>query len=193
MASNKVSCKVIALSFSEDSSYFVTVGNRHVRFWFLEASTEAKVSFCLCRLSQSEGIATRGSMDSCIYLRFGGSDLRPSGPSGIQLLLLDLLSGANWQPCWETSSHPPTLGSSHSQTAASPYLCLEVCVLFFFPSSPFGGVSWSLPVSCVVSADHEQPIVPCWGSRTVDSVSLCPAMPLGDRHSAPRRALRHPG
>lgn len=22
------------------------VGNRHVRFWFLEASTEAKVSFC---------------------------------------------------------------------------------------------------------------------------------------------------
>lgn len=44
VASNKVSCKVIALSFSEDSSYFVTVGNRHVRFWFLEASTEAKVT-----------------------------------------------------------------------------------------------------------------------------------------------------
>ncbi|XP_011248845.1 WD repeat-containing protein 62 isoform X8 [Mus musculus] len=44
VASNKVSCRVIALSFSEDSSYFVTVGNRHVRFWFLEASTEAKVT-----------------------------------------------------------------------------------------------------------------------------------------------------
>nr|XP_055166602.1 WD repeat-containing protein 62 isoform X2 [Nyctereutes procyonoides] len=43
VASNKVSCRVIALSFSEDSSYFVTVGNRHVRFWFLEVSTEAKV------------------------------------------------------------------------------------------------------------------------------------------------------
>ncbi|MEJ1286893.1 hypothetical protein NN561_017906 [Cricetulus griseus] len=36
--------RVIALSFSEDSSYFVTVGNRHVRFWFLEVSTEAKVT-----------------------------------------------------------------------------------------------------------------------------------------------------
>lgn len=46
VASNKVSCRVIALSFSEDSSYFVTVGNRHVRFWFLEVSTEAKVSLC---------------------------------------------------------------------------------------------------------------------------------------------------
>ncbi|XP_006899770.1 PREDICTED: WD repeat-containing protein 62 [Elephantulus edwardii] len=44
VASNKVSCRVIALSFSEDSNYFVTVGNRHVRFWFLEVSTEAKVT-----------------------------------------------------------------------------------------------------------------------------------------------------
>ncbi|XP_008573877.1 PREDICTED: WD repeat-containing protein 62 isoform X1 [Galeopterus variegatus] len=44
VASNKVSCRVIALSFSEDSSYFVTVGNRHVRFWFLEVSTGAKVT-----------------------------------------------------------------------------------------------------------------------------------------------------
>ncbi|XP_054396197.2 WD repeat-containing protein 62 isoform X8 [Pongo abelii] len=44
VASNKVSCRVIALSFSEDSSYFVTVGNRHVRFWFLEVSTETKVT-----------------------------------------------------------------------------------------------------------------------------------------------------
>ncbi|KAF6289352.1 WD repeat domain 62 [Rhinolophus ferrumequinum] len=44
VASNKISCRVIALSFSEDSSYFVTVGNRHVRFWFLEVCTEAKVT-----------------------------------------------------------------------------------------------------------------------------------------------------
>ncbi|KAM9226080.1 WD repeat-containing protein 62 isoform 5-T5 [Dugong dugon] len=44
VASNKVSCRVMALSFSEDNSYFVTVGNRHVRFWFLEVSTEAKVT-----------------------------------------------------------------------------------------------------------------------------------------------------
>ncbi|XP_043851308.1 WD repeat-containing protein 62 [Dromiciops gliroides] len=44
VASNKVSCKVIAISFSEDSSYFVTVGHRHVKFWFLEVSREAKVT-----------------------------------------------------------------------------------------------------------------------------------------------------
>lgn len=57
VASNKVSCRVIALSFSEDSSYFVTVGNRHVRFWFLEASTEAKVSFCPYSGQVSESLA----------------------------------------------------------------------------------------------------------------------------------------
>uniref|UniRef100_A0A4X2MAN8 WD repeat-containing protein 62 n=1 Tax=Vombatus ursinus TaxID=29139 RepID=A0A4X2MAN8_VOMUR len=44
VASNKVSCKVIAISFSEDSSYFVTVGHRHVKFWFLEVSKELKVT-----------------------------------------------------------------------------------------------------------------------------------------------------
>uniref|UniRef100_F6UN22 WD repeat domain 62 n=1 Tax=Monodelphis domestica TaxID=13616 RepID=F6UN22_MONDO len=44
VASNKVSCKVIAISFSEDSSYFVTVGHRHVKFWFLEVSKEVKVT-----------------------------------------------------------------------------------------------------------------------------------------------------
>ncbi|XP_039768110.1 WD repeat-containing protein 62, partial [Ornithorhynchus anatinus] len=44
VASNKVSCKVVAVSFSEDSSYFVTVGHRHVKFWFLEASKEAKMT-----------------------------------------------------------------------------------------------------------------------------------------------------
>nr|XP_022905625.1 uncharacterized protein LOC111417532 isoform X2 [Onthophagus taurus] len=36
VASNKVSMKVKALAFAENGSYFVTVGNRHVKFWFLE-------------------------------------------------------------------------------------------------------------------------------------------------------------
>ncbi|XP_036895549.1 WD repeat-containing protein 62 isoform X1 [Sturnira hondurensis] len=53
VASNKVSCRVIAISFSEDSSYFVTVGNRHVRFWFLEVSTEAKVTGTVPLLGRS--------------------------------------------------------------------------------------------------------------------------------------------
>lgn len=42
IASNKVSAKVVAVSFSEDGSYFVTVGNRHVKFWYLEGSTKYK-------------------------------------------------------------------------------------------------------------------------------------------------------
>ncbi|XP_046630856.1 mitogen-activated protein kinase-binding protein 1-like isoform X2 [Daphnia pulicaria] len=42
VASNKVSSKVKAVSFAENGSYFVTVGNRHVKFWYLEYSRSAK-------------------------------------------------------------------------------------------------------------------------------------------------------
>ncbi|GIY21089.1 mitogen-activated protein kinase-binding protein 1 [Caerostris extrusa] len=42
VASNKVSCKVKALSFASNGNYFVTVGNRHVKFWYLEYSRSAK-------------------------------------------------------------------------------------------------------------------------------------------------------
>ncbi|XP_076442512.1 uncharacterized protein LOC143281273 isoform X3 [Babylonia areolata] len=38
VASNKVSCKVSAVSFGADSATFVTVGNRHVKFWYLDSS-----------------------------------------------------------------------------------------------------------------------------------------------------------
>ncbi|XP_062406286.1 mitogen-activated protein kinase-binding protein 1-like [Sardina pilchardus] len=43
VAANKVSSKVTSVSFSEDSSYFVTAGNRHVRFWYLDHSGSTKV------------------------------------------------------------------------------------------------------------------------------------------------------
>lgn len=43
VASNKVSTKVKAVAFAENGSYFVTVGNRHVKFWYLEYG-RAKVS-----------------------------------------------------------------------------------------------------------------------------------------------------
>ncbi|XP_059149399.1 WD repeat-containing protein 62-like [Physella acuta] len=36
VACNNVSSKVSAIAFSEDGKCFVTVGNRHVRFWYLE-------------------------------------------------------------------------------------------------------------------------------------------------------------
>ncbi|XP_036150133.1 LOW QUALITY PROTEIN: mitogen-activated protein kinase-binding protein 1, partial [Monomorium pharaonis] len=42
IASNKVSSKVKAVCFAENGNYFVTVGNRHVKFWYLEYSRSAK-------------------------------------------------------------------------------------------------------------------------------------------------------
>ncbi|XP_059479943.1 mitogen-activated protein kinase-binding protein 1 [Neocloeon triangulifer] len=42
VASNKVSAKVKAVAFSENGSYFVTVGNRNVKFWYLEHSRFTK-------------------------------------------------------------------------------------------------------------------------------------------------------
>lgn len=92
VASNKVSCRVIALSFSEDSSYFVTVGNRHVRFWFLEASTEAKVSFCPHYGQVSESLATW-------FLRLPETWRQGLLPrfSGIPVLTITLLDSAPGQ------------------------------------------------------------------------------------------------
>ncbi|CAB3257466.1 unnamed protein product [Arctia plantaginis] len=42
LASNKVSSRVKAVSFAENGNYFVTVGFRHVKFWYLEYSRNAK-------------------------------------------------------------------------------------------------------------------------------------------------------
>nr|XP_020510436.2 LOW QUALITY PROTEIN: mitogen-activated protein kinase-binding protein 1-like [Labrus bergylta] len=44
VAANKVSSKVTAVSFSDDSSYFVTAGNRHVKFWYLDHSKTSKAN-----------------------------------------------------------------------------------------------------------------------------------------------------
>ncbi|GAB1607476.1 WD repeat-containing protein 62-like [Argonauta hians] len=38
VASNKISSKVSAVAFSADGSYFVTVGSRHVKFWYMASS-----------------------------------------------------------------------------------------------------------------------------------------------------------
>ncbi|XP_059505284.1 mitogen-activated protein kinase-binding protein 1 isoform X2 [Stegostoma tigrinum] len=53
VAANKVSSKVTAVSFSEDSSYFVTAGNRHVKFWYLDASKSSKVNATVPLLGRS--------------------------------------------------------------------------------------------------------------------------------------------
>ena len=36
VASNKISVKIKSISFAENGQYFVTVGNRHVKFWYLD-------------------------------------------------------------------------------------------------------------------------------------------------------------
>ncbi|XP_067847321.1 mitogen-activated protein kinase-binding protein 1 isoform X2 [Heptranchias perlo] len=53
VAANKVSSKVTAVSFSEDSSYFVTAGNRHIKFWYLDPSKASKVNATVPLLGRS--------------------------------------------------------------------------------------------------------------------------------------------
>ncbi|XP_036449006.1 mitogen-activated protein kinase-binding protein 1 [Colossoma macropomum] len=53
VAANKVSSKVTAVSFSDDSSYFVTAGNRHVKFWYLDHAKSSKVNATVPLLGRS--------------------------------------------------------------------------------------------------------------------------------------------
>ncbi|XP_023807104.1 mitogen-activated protein kinase-binding protein 1 isoform X1 [Oryzias latipes] len=53
VAANKVSSKVTAVSFSDDSSYFVTAGNRHVKFWYLDHNKTSKVNATVPLLGRS--------------------------------------------------------------------------------------------------------------------------------------------
>ncbi|KAI5625672.1 WD repeat-containing protein 62 [Silurus asotus] len=79
IASNKVSSRVLAVSFSEDSSYFVTAGNRHVKFWYLDASKERRVNSTVPLIGRSgllgehqnsefcDLVCGRGTMSSSTY------------------------------------------------------------------------------------------------------------------------------
>ncbi|XP_008396947.1 mitogen-activated protein kinase-binding protein 1 isoform X1 [Poecilia reticulata] len=53
VAANKVSSKVTAVSFSYDSSYFVTAGNRHVKFWYLDHTKTSKLNATVPLLGRS--------------------------------------------------------------------------------------------------------------------------------------------
>ncbi|XP_072555425.1 mitogen-activated protein kinase-binding protein 1 isoform X2 [Paramormyrops kingsleyae] len=53
VAANKVSSRVTAVSFSGDSSYFVTAGNRHVKFWYLDHTKSSKVNATVPLLGRS--------------------------------------------------------------------------------------------------------------------------------------------
>ncbi|CAF1595930.1 unnamed protein product, partial [Adineta ricciae] len=43
LASNKCTCSIRRIAFAEDGSYFVTVGNRHVKFWYLISTASLEV------------------------------------------------------------------------------------------------------------------------------------------------------
>ncbi|CAF3325604.1 unnamed protein product [Rotaria socialis] len=43
LASNKCTCAIRRVAFAEDGSYFVTVGNRHVKFWYLISTSALEV------------------------------------------------------------------------------------------------------------------------------------------------------
>ncbi|UJR30309.1 hypothetical protein I4U23_017846 [Adineta vaga] len=43
LASNKCTCAIRRIAFAEDGSYFVTVGNRHVKFWYLISTSSIEV------------------------------------------------------------------------------------------------------------------------------------------------------
>lgn len=93
MAANKVSSKVTAVSFSEDCSYFVTAGNRHIKFWYLDDSKTSKVRKSLLRSSCEQALLSYGRVDfapvSCgnwEFFDFAGVQEQPSTP-GSQVLI----------------------------------------------------------------------------------------------------------
>lgn len=53
----------MAISFPDDS-YFITVGHRHVKFWFLDSSREAKVNLsgCVARGQMQNGSPALSSL-----------------------------------------------------------------------------------------------------------------------------------
>ncbi|XP_054650919.1 WD repeat-containing protein 62 [Dunckerocampus dactyliophorus] len=64
IASNKVSSRVSAISFSQDNSYFVTAGHRHVKFWYLNASKERQVNSTVPLIGRS---GLLGDHNKCVF------------------------------------------------------------------------------------------------------------------------------
>ncbi|XP_075219511.1 WD repeat domain 62 isoform X2 [Lycorma delicatula] len=65
VASNKVSTKVKAVAFADNGNYFVTVGNRHVKFWYLEYSRSAKYKEPVPLMGRSAILGEQRNNDFC--------------------------------------------------------------------------------------------------------------------------------
>ncbi|CAG9576897.1 unnamed protein product [Danaus chrysippus] len=75
LASNKVSSRVKAVSFSENGNYFVTVGFRHVKFWYLEYSRNAKFKEPVPLMGRSAILGEQKDNEFCdVACARGGSD-----------------------------------------------------------------------------------------------------------------------
>lgn len=65
VASNKISAKVKALSFSQDGKYFVTVGVRHVKFWYLDFSRPRNSTEAVPLMGRSAILADHRNNNFC--------------------------------------------------------------------------------------------------------------------------------
>ncbi|XP_061381546.1 mitogen-activated protein kinase-binding protein 1-like isoform X3 [Danaus plexippus] len=75
LASNKVSSRVKAVSFSENGNYFVTVGFRHVKFWYLEYSRNNKFKEPVPLMGRSAILGEQKDNEFCdVACARGGSD-----------------------------------------------------------------------------------------------------------------------
>ena len=54
--------KVKAISFAENGNYFVTAGNRHVKFWYLEYSRSNKYKEPVPLMGRSAILGEQGRM-----------------------------------------------------------------------------------------------------------------------------------
>ena len=55
--------KVKAISFAENGNYFVTAGNRHVKFWYLEYSRSNKYKEPVPLMGRSAILGEQGRTD----------------------------------------------------------------------------------------------------------------------------------
>lgn len=129
-------------------------------------------------------------MTSRFSLGFEGSGLGPFDLSGPAAASGPTLRGLMHRPCQE----PPDPGtSSHScTTASSPPVQSGRVLVFSFLLLHLEELRVLL-FCCVLSSGHVGPIVTLLGAQLCGQYLTMLSVSPGDEHSAPCRALRHPG
>ena len=78
--------KVKAISFAENGNYFVTAGNRHVKFWYLEYSRSNKYKEPVPLMGRSAILGEQGWMHGIVN-GFGSVIDRPLTDDEIEAIL----------------------------------------------------------------------------------------------------------